>query len=133
MPTVAEVYGEDAAAVSAIEFPTACGVELPAGELAGTTVQWIASAPDEDRRVVVTGLIAALGGDVGADAVAGFLDAVGSEEWWLGEVCLRVGHPDGVVVLFPGSDGAFLHLVYPVGAEVVRRGLDAALAPYLGG
>lgn len=132
MSAVAEVYSEDAAAVSAIEFPAGCSLEPSAGT-AGTTVQWTASAPDEDRRAVVAALIAAVGGDADPDAVAGFLDAVGAERWWLGEVCLRVRRPDGEVLLLPGSDGAFLHLVYPAEAASIRQALTTALAPHLGG
>ena len=92
-----------------------------------------ASARDEDRRVVVADLIAAVSGEAHATAVAGFLDAVGTERWWSGVVCLRVGHPDGEVLLLPGSDGAFLHLVYPAEAAGVRQAVSTALAAHVGG
>lgn len=128
MPTVTEVYTEDAAAVSAIEFPEGCEPELPAGVLAGTTVQWSPTAPDEDRRAVVAGLVLAVSGDVDANEVAAFLDAVGTERWWLGEVFLLVSRPDGKVLLLPGSDGALLHVVYSATAGAVRQAVTTALA-----
>lgn len=106
MPPVPEVYIEDAVAVSAIEFAEGCEPQRSAKPLAGTTIQWTASAPDKVRHAVIAGV----SGHVDANEVSVFLGAVGTERWWLGEACLRVSLPDGEVLLLPGADAAFLHV-----------------------
>ncbi|GAA3882477.1 hypothetical protein GCM10022243_53860 [Saccharothrix violaceirubra] len=133
MTLVEEIYVEDSLGVASIELPKGFKPKRPHGMLVGVTAQWVASASDDDRRAVVAAVIRALPGVVDPCDEENFLRQVGSDQWWLGQVVLRLEYRDGEILLLPGSDGDFLHVVHPADSRDVSTVVTEVLRRYASG
>lgn len=121
------------------DFP---GIRIPQEGFGGVTVQWPDEADVRQKHHLVTVLCEAVGKDLRSqtafksskrevqflDGWESFVSSVDEDIWWLGDIVAIFSNESRLAVLFPGSDGAFLHVCGS--EELVTRVISAADATF---
>ena len=103
-------------------IPDFTQIKILPREIEGVTLQWPEAADTQQKRYLVTVICEVIGQDLASRTVfnskqvrtmegwQAFVSSVDEEVWWLGDVVTMFSNDSRLAVIFPGSDGAFLHL-----------------------